>query len=287
MGKDIVLVYTSSVGLPEYVNDSVDFILSTSSAKIHFICNEPLKRKIRNDSKVSVAAIEELDLDMGFESFVVDKYGNFKDDFYTRTASRFLYLSAYANIFKLHKFWHFEVDNLIFSFDGFSDIYDEEGFNIGCSKFVIDSPNRCVPSCIWFSDDLAASYLAKHVYNNQGDEDMLSLFSFFWENRKDICSNLPIYYSKDFNNPELDYSNNFKGSIFDGAALGQYLFGIDRFDPGESIKTAGFVNESCAVDYKFNEIYFENGIPYISGVKVNNLHVHSKNIKWAIRKINS
>ena len=82
------------------------------------------------------------------------------------------------------------------------------------------------------------------------------------------------------------FANNFKAlqGIFDAAAIGQYLFGVDaRNNPlGES--QIGFINESAiyrASDFAF---YFENingnQVPMASyrdaQFRIYNLHIHSK-----------
>ena len=87
------------------------------------------------------------------------------------------------------------------------------------------------------------------------------------------------------NNFNIKYDTNFNhyGSIFDGAALGQYFFGIDNIqDPSD--KKIGFINETTvfkACDYQY---IWKDGQPYILDgsalpVKINNLHMHCKDIK--------
>ena len=84
------------------------------------------------------------------------------------------------------------------------------------------------------------------------------------------------------------YWRNFDvlGTVFDAAALGQFLGGVDpRNDPRSS---AGFVNESCLFDPRLVKPRMiadsENRkVPVIetsSGIhKVANLHVHSKRLQ--------
>ena len=73
--------------------------------------------------------------------------------------------------------------------------------------------------------------------------------------------------------------------IFDAAAIGQYLGGIDpRNQIGD---TRGFINETCFIkynNYTFFWIINENGLyqPHIfinnNYIKIINLHIHSKNL---------
>ena len=74
-------------------------------------------------------------------------------------------------------------------------------------------------------------------------------------------------------------------SIFDTAAIGQYLGGIDP--KNESGDTTGFINEDCVVKYdKYKFKWIKNGKYYFPHIiinekiiPINNLHIHSKNLK--------
>lgn len=84
------------------------------------------------------------------------------------------------------------------------------------------------------------------------------------------------------------YSRHFEalGLLFDAAALGQFLGGIDPRNPGDA--SAGFVNESCVFDPRLLHPRMVRDaagrrVPVVqtaSGVhRVANLHVHSKNLE--------
>ena len=109
----------------------------------------------------------------------------------------------------------------------------------------------------------------------------------FYHNNKDICITLPIIkYNEKYDKIDI-YNENyekFKG-IFDGAAIGQYLGGVDpRNKAGD---TSGFINETCVVkynNYNFTWIKNKDGfkLPYIiidnENIPIFNLHIHSKNL---------
>ena len=84
-----------------------------------------------------------------------------------------------------------------------------------------------------------------------------------------------------------DYARNFDGfwSLFDAAALGQYFGGID---PRNGSSKPGFVNEDCLfnpVRLMFEWEFDQKGrdVPFAcfgqTRYRINNLHVHSKNLK--------
>ena len=98
---------------------------------------------------------------------------------------------------------------------------------------------------------------------------------------------LPIFIT-DNNTPEhtLLTKNFYKyNAIFDGAAIGQYLGGIDPRNTS-SKNTVGFINETCIIDYSKYKFEWCKNKPYIiiKDIKyeIINLHIHSKNLKLFI-----
>jgi hypothetical protein len=105
-----------------------------------------------------------------------------------------------------------------------------------------------------------------------------------------IIDNFPIFINDPNGSPEHQFvTKNFKqfNMIFDAAAIGQYLGGVDpRNIPGD---TTGFVNETCIIkydQYRFIWNAFDDiRCPYIvvknendidCSYPVFNLHIHSK-----------
>jgi hypothetical protein len=84
------------------------------------------------------------------------------------------------------------------------------------------------------------------------------------------------------------YWKNFSelGAVFDAAALGQFLGGIDPRN--DSRPSQGFVNESCVFDPRLAKVRMgadehARRVPFIETAsgrhKVANLHLHSKNLR--------
>ena len=79
--------------------------------------------------------------------------------------------------------------------------------------------------------------------------------------------------------------------IFDAAAIGQYLFGIDPKNTTQK-HTEGFINETCVVKYnKYRFIWkYYQGIyrPYIiigdQTIPIFNLHIHSKRLHLLVNE---
>jgi hypothetical protein len=102
-----------------------------------------------------------------------------------------------------------------------------------------------------------------------------------------LIQNFPIF-KKEYaiNNEQMFVSNNSElfPYIFDAAAIGQYLGGVDpRNISGD---TSGFINETCVIKYNNYKFNFNN----VNGIKkpfiivndvvipIFNLHIHCKNL---------
>jgi hypothetical protein len=143
---------------------------------------------------------------------------------------------------------------------------------------VMDTENRCIPGIIYIPNHELFDLVTKEYNYSRNDMENLAMF---YHRHKDIVNTFPIIDNSvepSIYNQMFDKFN----CIFDGAALGQYLGGVDpRNIPGDTI---GFVNETCIFQFdkyqfkwiKKNEYY----IPHIQinnrMIQINNLHIHSK-----------
>ena len=102
-----------------------------------------------------------------------------------------------------------------------------------------------------------------------------------------LVQNLPIFIYEHINLPDIAFVsknyNHFK-FIFDAAAMGQYIGGVDPMNDARN--TVGFVNETCVIKYNNYEFYWFiiNGIkkPFIKineeMIPIFNLHIHCKDL---------
>ena len=283
---DIVLVHTGNY-FYDYINDCI-YQLNKYNFNVHIIISEKLKSKI--NSNVNIYIEEDL-LDDSISSFSIKNIdNNFRDGFWNRCSSRFLLLAKYAKIKNLENFFHIENDVLLFS--NFEDIKTSSMNTEKDLLIIADSFNRCVPSVVFFKNKEICQELSDFIINNNTVSDMHNLFLFF-ENNRNRVDNFPIFpdgFSDKYfiENKNINFQNGFNNfnSIFDGAAIGQYLGGIDPVNSGFR-ETIGFVNESCIFKVSKYKYIWENNEPFIlvdnKKVKINNLHIHSKNLKMFIK----
>lgn len=218
--------------------------------------------------------------------------------FWQFTTERFFYVEQVIKKFNLQNVFHLENDNLLYvNLKNYLSIFINNYNGIAAT---FDNDKRCIAGFLYIKNIDSISQFNKYCasISQNGYNDMQTL-SLFRNNFPDYINYLPIIPAnyKDFyqlisiNNDktisESVYSNNFDSfnSIFDAAAIGQFLGGID---PIHKDSKSGFINESCI----FNPSYFEykwkldkqnRKIPFIKFnnkyYRINSLHIHCKNLK--------
>lgn len=206
----------------------------------------------------------------------------FRDGFWISTTCRFFYLEALCKRFNINGLFHIEND--IMMYESFEEIRKNVGEKI---SMVQDSPNRVIPSILFFPNCDALSHLTTFICewterNDHFTNDMNILGAYPNEHK----SKLPFDATKIAKN----------GLIFDGASIGQYLGGVDVLNfSGTEIQqysnpTKGFVNETCLFKPNTCTFYRQSvqcdnyAIPYkiftcMPGLlQVANLHIHSKEL---------
>ena len=231
--------------------------------------------EFENNENIKLVDSNELHTDFDANSNL-DK--SFRDGFWHNCSKRlFLVYTCMKNL-NLENCIHLENDVLLY--------YDFSNYKFDNKVYLtLDSNSRCIPGFIYIPNyNLITKLINNYNYSKNDMENM----NLFYHNNKDSCITLPIIkYNKNYDKIDI-YNENyekFKG-IFDGAAIGQYLGGVDtRNIVGD---TTGFINETCVVKYnhyQFTWIKNEDGytFPYIiiddESIPIYNLHIHSKNLK--------
>lgn len=218
--------------------------------------------------------------------------GHFRNGFWISTTARFYYIGMLMKLFCLKDVFHIENDVMLY--DTIDNLYNYILDNTLKQKQVIDkicmvedSKDRVIPSILFFPNTNSIDELTQYITTTIKSSptfinDMNILGSF--ENK--YC--LPIF---------PDYK---KSIVFDGAAIGQYLGGVDykNLPNGNTdiIKynnpSRGFINETAKInckDYTFLKTRILLDFLNIS-IKINriqneeelheiaNLHIHSKQL---------
>ena len=301
----IVFVHIGE-SLPHYIPEALRQARLFNRGNIFLIANaETLENPCFNAlSDITYASCESLGISPKHREFLgvsrLDR--QFRNGFWLRTTERFYYIETLMKKYRLDHVFHLENDNLLYvDLEEILSIFIKNYSGIGAT---FDDDDRCVPGFMYIKDYKSMEKLTRLINHvsiqtdiQYNDMQLLAML------RKTLGSGaidtLPIVPS---NHPrpleslsarrpenERAYYNHIDEfrSIFDAAAIGQYLGGIDPANSGER-DTAGFINETCIFnpsDFRF-EWFTDSAnrrIPFmISGreiFRINNLHLHCKNLR--------
>lgn len=291
MKKHVFILVHIGKKFPDYINDCLKQIKTFNDSLIFLVIPSRHNKNI-NVSGIIIENTEKLISTAKHKYFIKNNSLNhkFRDGFWESTTERFFYIEEIMIKYNLDNVIHIENDNLIYvNIDDYIDIF-ESNYRIAA---VFDNDNRCIPCFMYFKDVISLSKLTEFICLNPNKTDMESI-SLYKQYYSEI-ENLPVI-PKDYElksqtglitiNRE-QYSNKIDlfNSVFDGAAIGQYLGGVDpRNIDGNTI---GFINESALYDVsQFNYLWIEDykrrKVPYLEFNKIkyriNNLHIHSKDL---------
>lgn len=197
---------------------------------------------------------------------------------------RFCAIHDVAEHFQLKHFFHIETDILLYyPVTSILPVLVSKNVNIGMTLL---SDSLVVPGIIYYQDSIAsqrvASYIASRASTGINDMQVLGNMCNDTSVNRYIFP-LPVVPAGYCSDPKNLWSRDQAefGCVFDGAALGQWIGGVDKVCNIEPFD-APYVNTQAS--YKFvhaNITWDELHRPYVNGVPVFNLHVHSKQLyRW-------
>lgn len=298
--SNIVYVYLSAQ-LPPYIHVALEQArLFNPNTDIYLIANQQainLCQETTAKSNIITIAAESLRPSKYHQLFERNSTLNtsMRDGFWKKATERFFYIHELMASRNLKSVVHVESDNMLYV--DISEIQDALSHYPGIGA-VFDAHDRCIPSVVYFADEKAIAHLIGFIAANasKGYYDMQIIALYHNTFPKEYIDNLPLIMPEYLATHQLmnaasekprkphKYLQNIDlfNSIFDGAAIGQYLGGID---PRNGESKPGFINETCV----FNPSYltFEwhkdaegRNVPFAlcNGAKyrINNLHIHSK-----------
>jgi hypothetical protein len=196
----------------------------------------------------------------------------FRNGFWIYTSYRFFILYEYMKKYNKQNIIHLENDVMCYV------NVNKLSFTNDKIYLTFDSPGKVVPGFIYIPKyELLKQFLDNYDFN---ENDMIN----FGRIDENISISLPLIDNSINTFYKLNINYNSFNSIFDAAAIGQYLGGIDKQnDPND---TRGYISDTCKVNYseykffwkKENELY----CPYMrvndKFIKINNLHIHCKEL---------
>ena len=253
-----------------YILDNINNLLAFDNNDIHVITEVEFFNYFENlpITLVDCSKLDDFNYNLNSQ---LDR--NFRNGFWYLCSLRFFYLYSYMKNNNLSDVIHLEND--VLTYVNFND------FNFRNNKVYVtfDCETRVIPGIIYIPNYEAFKPIIENYNFNLNDMENLAI-----ESNENYIEQLPIF-------PIVDtiinkYNKNFNefNSIFDTAAIGQYLGGVDsRNISGD---TRGFVNETCVIKYdvykfvwiKTNSLYIPHIIINDNLICINNLHIHSKDL---------
>ena len=253
-----------------YILDNINNLLAFDNNDIHVITEVEFFNYFENlpITLVDCSKLDDFNYNLNSQ---LDR--NFRNGFWYLCSLRFFYLYSYMKNNNLSDVIHLEND--VLTYVNFND------FNFRNNKVYVtfDCETRVIPGIIYIPNYEAFKPIIENYNFNLNDMENLAI-----ESNENYIEQFPIF-------PIVDtiinkYNKNFNefNSIFDTAAIGQYLGGVDsRNISGD---TRGFVNETCVIKYniykfvwiKTNSLYIPHIIINDNLIRINNLHIHSKDL---------
>lgn len=212
---------------------------------------------------------------------------NFREGFWTHTTARFIYIYEFIKSMKLKNIFHIENDVMIYS--NLKTIYNQLQDQKMTDKLITvqDHPKRSICSIVFIpSDNQLKSFL---------EFSLIKLKEVEYLNDMELMGSFSDKYTFP-DSPEHPLAKTL--GIFDGAAIGQYLGGVDLRNISDSQKeispfvnpTVGFINETaifkpntCKYKYNGNKWFLlKDKIEY----PIHCLHIHSKQLYNFSNKLN-
>jgi hypothetical protein len=205
-------------------------------------------------------------------NFVSNLDKSFRNGFWHFCSLRLFLLYYHIKKNNLQNCIHIENDVMIYeNLDNISTKFNKDKISA-----TFDCDKRVIPGIIHIPKHELFEPIIKNYDTNI--DDMYNLAKF----NENIIEPLPICFDNFIHNKITKHYQKFN-CIFDAAAIGQYLGGVDpRNQDGD---TRGFINETCLIkynEYKFfwiknNEQLYKPYIFYNNNyIPIINLHIHSK-----------
>lgn len=274
---NIVLVCLNN--FQEYILTNISQLIKLNYKNIYIITNKCFFEKfvMYNENIVLVDSDELEDTYNFYNSSNLDK--TFRNGFWVLTSLRFFKLYQLIKKYDLKDVFHIENDVLLY--------YNTELIinNIDKNSMYIpfDTYKRNIASIMYIPSESVFKTILDNYNFTKNDMENFSII----KEKTNLIKNFPIFpihYAK--NDEEKFVSDNYEkfNFIFDAAAIGQYIGGIDTRN--DSSNTIGFINETCIIKYNNYNINFfctDNILKPFLCIEDNiypifNLHIHSKQL---------
>ena len=271
------IVLTCLNNFQEYILINIEQLIKLGHQNIYVIANSHLLDNFDEyKSKITLIDADGLDDSYNFNSSS-SLNSTFRNGFWKLTSLRFFYIYEFMKKYSVSNVIHLENDVLVYyNCDELSLLLNKNYMYI-----PFDTYKRNIASIMYIPDEsIFKKVLDDYDFNKNDMENFSNI-----KQKKGLIQNFPIFI-KEFTTTEeekfVSTNSEVFPYIFDAAAMGQYLGGVDpRNTTGDTI---GFVNETCVIKYNNYTFLFKeiDGIkrPHLiilnKEIPIFNLHIHSK-----------
>jgi len=262
----------------EYIITNIAQLLRLGHKSIYVLTNTHLLANFEiynGDARVSILDVKSLnDSYKYYERTRLDKV--FRNGFWALTSLRFFYIYEFMMQYDICDVIHIENDVLVY--------YNCDEIVERADKQYVYLPFDCFGRNIASIMYIPSANVFRQILEqyNLAINDMENFVQI--SKRCDLIQRFPIFPKNTSSGPEIQFvsENHDKfGYLFDAAAMGQFLGGIDpRNQPGD---TRGFVNETCVIKYNAYKFVWDDHKPYLVisdyMFPIFNLHIHHKNLE--------
>jgi len=305
-----MFVALSFVGkLPYYIIESIHQIRLYFDGDIYLIINDLETIYLNDLNKYNVNIIDYNNvMNCQLNETVKKNYTKFcilprlkgREELFIRSIERFFLLQNLMKQNNIEDCLFLELDNLIYD----NPINWLPSFSKSELCYMYDNRDRCSSGLMYVknADSLNGflDYLIHYIENSSEFlNEMTCLYRYYIQeiekNNLNVVSILPTYWNVNTNTISKITNENYdkyNDSIFDALSIGCFLLGLDPYHTKGKI-TTGLKAEWGEIDYtkqKFEWRIEINGLkrPYVwngeKWVLINNLHVHSKDLKSGLSK---
>jgi hypothetical protein len=272
------IILTCLNNFQDYILDNIHQLIQLGHNSIYVITNSHFFSNFDNYlSQINLIDVDLLNEEYHFyENTTLNK--DFRNGFWALTSFRFFYISAFMQKYNIDDVIHLENDVLIYyNCDTLKNYFDKNHIYLPFDTF-----SRNIASIMYIPNvDIFKNILDNYDFTKNDMENF-----YYIKKKIGFIKTLPIFIK----NKHLSNEQNFVSEnsdifpfIFDAAAIGQYLGGVDPKNINGNTK--GFINETCVIKYNNYKIWLdhETNKPFIliedKVIPIFNLHIHSKNLQ--------
>jgi hypothetical protein len=301
----MILAYCFIGSLPHYSIDTIHQARLFFKGDIYFIVsdiNSDYVTILKNVYNVHIIEYTDV-ISTEFNEIINKFYDKFyivekldgREKLFIYTFERFFVLYNLIEQKKLSNVLFIELDNLIYDNP---EIWEEQLNKKECA-YMFDNYERCISGICYIKDKdilykINKEFMEFITKSNKFLSEMTSLWDFMIKNKNSVQILPTIWPNDDILYIAYDNYNYYNNSIFDAAALGIYLGGMDPYHTNGIIEK-GLKWKYSLIDYTQYNYKWEldnqgRNIPYVFNtqnnmwIKINNLHVHSKQLKDCLSK---